>query len=86
MGIGNLPSAAIWVAAIKPKVNAGNNTKAKAPPTTGTMETTDTVAMNKKNKPVIASGCRQKVRTPWTAHWRPVRAGTICKFMDLQQG
>jgi hypothetical protein len=32
------------------------------------METTETVAMNKKNNPVMANGCRQKVRTPWTAH------------------
>jgi hypothetical protein len=68
VGIGNLPSAAVWVAAIMPKVKAGNTTKASAPPTTGTMETTETVAMNKKNNPVMANGCRQKVRTPWTAH------------------
>jgi hypothetical protein len=56
------------VAAIMPRVKAGNTTKASAPPTTGTMETTETVAMNKKNNPVMANGCRQKVRTPWIAH------------------
>ena len=67
-------------------MRAGKTTKAKAPPMKGTMETTETVAMNKKNRPDRAKGCRQKVRMPWRAHLRPARAGTICKFMGSDQG
>jgi hypothetical protein len=51
-----LPSLAICVAAIMPKVSAGKTTKAKAPPMKGTTETKDTVAMKMKNSPDMAKG------------------------------
>ena len=56
LGIGNLPSEAICVAAIMPSVSAGKTISAKALPMKGTMDTIDTVAMNKKNRPDKASG------------------------------
>ena len=56
LGMGNLPSVAVWVAAIMPKVSAGKTISAKALPMKGTMDTTETVAMNKKNRPDRASG------------------------------
>jgi hypothetical protein len=56
LGMGNLPSEATCVAAIMPSVSAGRTTKAKAPPMNGTIETSDTVVMNKKNSPDMAKG------------------------------
>jgi len=56
MGMGNLPEAACYVATISPNVAAGRTTKATAAPMTGIMDSTDTQAMNKKNKPVKAKG------------------------------
>ena len=56
LGMGNLPSEAICVAAIMPSVSGGKTMRASAPPTKGTMDTIETVAMNKKNRPDKASG------------------------------
>jgi hypothetical protein len=54
--MGNFPEAACSVATISPKVAAGKTSKAKAAPIKGTMDKTETHAMNKKNKPVKANG------------------------------
>ena len=63
-GIGNLPKSTSRAAAIKPKVAAGNNAKAKKLPNTGINELMDNTAMNMKNKPLNARGCFQKARMP----------------------
>jgi hypothetical protein len=62
-------------------VAAGKMTKDKMAPNTGIMDKTDTVAMNKKNKPVKAKGCRQKVRMPILTQTQPCFAGTMLSFM-----
>jgi hypothetical protein len=56
VGMGNFPEAACSVATISPNVAAGKTSKAKAAPIKGTMDKTETHAMNKKNKPVKANG------------------------------
>ena len=81
VGMGNFPEAACSVATMSPKVAAGKMSKASAAPINGTMDKTETHAMNKKNKPVKASGWRQNVRMPCLTQTRPCLAGTICSFM-----
>ena len=56
VGMGNLPEAACSVATMRPNVAAGKMSRASAAPINGTMDKTETHAMNKKNKPVKASG------------------------------
>ena len=77
VGMGNFPAAACSVATMSPKVAAGKTSKANAAPIKGTMDKRETHAMNKKNKPVKASGWRQKVRIPCLTQTRPCLAGTI---------
>jgi hypothetical protein len=55
--------------------------KAMTEPMMGTKDNTDTHAMNKKNSPVKARGCRQKVRMPSLTQTRPCLAGTMFSFM-----
>jgi hypothetical protein len=55
-GIGKRPWSASRVAAISPKVAAGNQTKDKAMPNTGTTPSTVMEAMYMKNKPAMAKG------------------------------
>jgi len=64
VGIGNLPLSASRVAAIRPRVAAGNRVSASALPSTGITLTSDTTARNMKNSPDIASGWRMNVRMP----------------------
>ena len=80
-GIGNLPRVASRVAAISPSVAAGSSASASAAPTKGTSVATESIAMNMKKRPDIASGCRMKVVMPSLTQVRPVRAGTILSFM-----
>ena len=82
LGMGNLPCSATEVAAIRPKVMAGNKTSAMTLPITGIMEASDTQAMNKKNSPDMAKGCFQKVRIPWRTQTKPMRAGTMVSFIQ----
>jgi hypothetical protein len=79
-GSGKRPASAARVASISPTVNAGTSTSATMPPTTGTIATSDSAAMNMKNRPVSATGRRKKVRMPARTHWAPA-AGTTLSFM-----
>ena len=82
MGIGNLPRVTSRVAAISPKVVAGNRVMARGKPNTGTMVATVISAMNMKNNPAMARGCLKKVAIPSLTHRAPLRAGTRLSFMQ----
>ncbi len=73
-GMGKRPCSASRVAAMRPSVAAGTRATATAVPSTGTMDSTDTKAMNMKNRPDMASGWRRKVRMPSLTHCQPVPA------------
>ena len=84
VGIGKRPCCASRLAAIRPSVAAGTSASESRVPITGTSDSTETVAMNMKNRPAIARGWRKKVCAPSLTHWKPVRAGTIWSFMQGQ--
>ena len=80
-GIGNFPRVASCVAAISPSVAAGKSASASALPMNGSSVATDSIAINMKKRPDIASGCRQKVWMPSLTQVRPARAGTMLSCM-----
>ena len=85
VGMGNLPKSTSRLAAIKPKVAAGNRASAITLPTIGSSADSDMMAMKRKNNPLMAIGCFQNTRIPWRTHLEPVRALTTLSFIWTTQ-